>query len=84
MTNRKGKKERTTTARDSIGLFADTFVDPFAHVTIREHELLGASGNTLDYFAVKGTTAIDFRADNDVNFKSLEKYLKLHKLIIIL
>ncbi|MDA9180903.1 VacJ family lipoprotein [Pelagibacteraceae bacterium] len=62
-----------TTVRDSFGLLADTFVDPFAHVTIREHKLLGASGNALDYFTVKGTTAIDFRADNDVNFESLEK-----------
>tara|TARA_B100000963_G_scaffold327220_1_gene314810 strand:+ start:910 stop:1653 length:744 start_codon:yes stop_codon:yes gene_type:complete len=62
-----------TTARDSIGLIADTFVDPFAHVTIRENQLLGASGNSLDYFSVKGTTAIDFRADNDANFSSLEK-----------
>ena len=62
-----------TTARDSIGLFADTFVDPFAHVTIREKELLGSSGNTLDYIAVKGSTAIDFRADNDSNLESLEK-----------
>jgi phospholipid-binding lipoprotein MlaA len=62
-----------TTIRDSFGLLADSFVDPFAYVTIREHELLGASGNTLDYFAVKGTTAIDFRADNEVNFNSLEK-----------
>ena len=62
-----------TTARDSIGLFADTFIDPFAHVTIRENELFGASGNSLDYFSVKGTTAVDFRADNDANFESLEK-----------
>ena len=62
-----------TTVRDSFGMLADSFVDPFAHVTIREHELLGASGSTLDYFAVKGTTAIDFRADNDVNFESIEK-----------
>ena len=62
-----------TTARDTLGILADSFVDPFAHVTIREHELLGASGNTLDYFAVKGTTAIDFRADNDTNLESLEK-----------
>lgn len=62
-----------TTARDTIGMFADSFIDPFAHVTIRERELLGASGNSLDYFTVKGTTAIDFRADNDKNFKSLEK-----------
>ena len=62
-----------TTARDSIGLIADTFVDPFAHITIRENELLGASGNSLDYYSVKGTTALDFRAENDTNFESLEK-----------
>ena len=62
-----------STVRDSFGLIADTFVDPFAHVTIREKELLGVSGNDLDYFSVKGTTAIDFRADNSKNFKSLEK-----------
>ena len=62
-----------TTVRDSLGLLADSYIDPFAHVTIRENELLGSSGNTLDYFTVKGTTAIDFRADNDLNFESLEK-----------
>ena len=62
-----------TTVRDSIGLIADTFVDPFAHVTIRENQLLGASGNSLDYFSVKGTSVVDFRADNDANFESLEK-----------
>ena len=62
-----------STARDSLGLLADTFVDPFAHVTIRENELLGVSGNDLDYYSVKGVTAVDFRADNDQNFESLEK-----------
>jgi len=62
-----------TTARDSLGLIADTFVDPFAHITIREKELFNTSGNSIDYFAVKGTTAIDFRAENVVNFESLEK-----------
>ena len=62
-----------TTVRDSIGLLADTFVDPFAHVTIREKKLLGASGNSLDYFSVKGAEDIDFRADNIKNFESLEK-----------
>jgi len=62
-----------TTARDSIGMIADTFVDPFAHVTIRENELLSTSGNDLDYFSVKATSAVDFRADNDRNFESLEK-----------
>ena len=62
-----------TTARDSLGLLADTFIDPFAHVTIRENELLGISGNDLDYYSVKGTGAIDFRSDNLTNFDSLEK-----------
>ena len=62
-----------TTVRDSIGMLADSFVDPFAHITIREHELLGASGSSIDYFSMKGTYAIDFRADNVVNFSSLEK-----------
>ena len=62
-----------TTMRDSVGLIADTFVDPFAHVTLRERKLLGASGNTLDYYTVKGTDALDFRAENDKNLESLEK-----------
>ena len=62
-----------TTARDSVGLLADTFVDPFAHITIREHEILGASGNNLDYYSIKATGVVDFRADNDKNFESLEK-----------
>ena len=62
-----------TTVRDSIGLIADTFVDPFAHVTIHENQLLGASGNSLDYYSVKGTALVDFRADNDTNFQNLEK-----------
>jgi len=62
-----------TTTRDTFGLLADTFIDPFAHVTIREKELLSSSGSSLDYFAVKGTSAVDFRADNDTNFENLEK-----------
>ena len=62
-----------STARDAFGLFADSFVDPFAHITIRDNEILGVSGNDLDYFTVKGTTAVDFRADQDTNLESLEK-----------
>jgi phospholipid-binding lipoprotein MlaA len=62
-----------TTVRDSFGMIADSFVDPFAHVTWREHELLGVSGQKLDYIAVKGTTAVDFRGKNDKNFESLKK-----------
>ena len=62
-----------TTVRDSFGLVADSFIDPFAHVTIRERELLGASWSAFDYFTVKGTSALDFRADNDKNLESIEK-----------
>ena len=62
-----------TTTRDTIGLIADSFIDPFAHVTIRENELLGVSGNSLDYYSIKGTTAIDFRSENLTSFDSLEK-----------
>ena len=59
--------------RASIGMFADTFVDPFAHVTIRENELLNSSGSDMDYFSVKGASAIDFRGNNMTNLDSLEK-----------
>ena len=62
-----------TTLRDSIGLIADSFIDPFAQVTIRDKELLGISGSHLDYYSVKGTSAVDFRSDNLTNFESLEK-----------
>ena len=62
-----------TTARDSIGLIADTFVDPFAQVTIRNREILSNSGNSLDYISVKATEIVDFRADNETNFENLEK-----------
>ena len=62
-----------TTARDSIGMIADSFIDPFAHITWREKKLFGVSGSQIDYVAVKGTTAVDFRADNETNFNSLEK-----------
>jgi len=61
-----------TTVRDTFGLLADTFIDPFAHVTIREHELLNISGSDIDYYSVKGATAIDFRGDNMTNLDSLE------------
>ena len=43
-------------------MIADTMVDPFAHITWREKELLSTSGSQLDYIALKGTTAIDFVA----------------------
>ena len=62
-----------TTARDSLGMIADSFIDPFAQITWRENEILGVSGQKMDYITVKSTTAVDFRADNDKTFESLEK-----------
>jgi len=62
-----------TTVRDSLGMIVDTFIDPFAHVTIRDNELLSISGSDIDYYSVKGVTAVDFRGDNISSFNSLEK-----------
>ena len=62
-----------TTVRDSAGMIADTFIDPFAHITLREKELLSISGSQIDYYSVKGASAVDFRADNMTNLDSLEK-----------
>ena len=62
-----------TTVRDSVGMIADTFVDPFAQVTIRGNEIFGVSGNNLDYLTFKGTDAVEFRSENLTNFSSLEK-----------
>ena len=62
-----------TTVRDFVGLVVDSYIDPFAHITIREKELFNISGNNLDYYSVKGATAVDFRSINITNFDSLEK-----------
>ena len=62
-----------TTIRDSVGMFADTLVDPFAHITLREKEILSISGSEMDFFSVKGAGVVDFRADNMKNLDSLEK-----------
>ena len=62
-----------TTVRDSLGILADSYIDPFAHITLREKELLGTSGNIIDYYSVKGTSAVNFRANNINNFNSMEK-----------
>ena len=62
-----------TTLRDSFGLIADTFVDPFARVTLREKEFLNITGSEIDYFSVKGASVVDFRGDNMTNLDSLEK-----------
>lgn len=62
-----------TTLRDSIGMIADTYMDPFAMVTLREKELMSISGSKLDYYAVKSASTVNFRGENMTNFNSLEK-----------
>ena len=62
-----------TTLRDTAGKVADTFIDPFAQVTLRENEIMSVQGTKLDFYTVKGADAIDFRADNDKNLDNLEK-----------
>ena len=62
-----------TTVRDSFGRVVDTFIDPFANVTLGDRELLNISGSDIDYYSVNGASAIDFRADNMTNLDSLEK-----------
>ena len=62
-----------TTIRDSVGMVADTIIDPFAQITLREKELANISGNKIDYFSVQGANAIDFIAENMTNMDSLEK-----------
>ena len=62
-----------TTIRDSVGMIADTIVDPFSHITLREKELLSVSGSHIDYYSVKAASTVDFRADNMNNLDSLEK-----------
>ena len=56
---------------EDLGLIASLLT--ICSCNYREKELFSASGNDLDYYSVKGATAIDFRADNDTNLESLEK-----------
>ncbi len=62
-----------TTVRDTVGMFGDNLIDPFARVTWHEKEIKSISGNKLDYVGIKAATAVDFRGDNMTNFESLEK-----------
>ena len=55
----------------TFGNFTTAKTEPMP--SIYRQELLGISGNQLDYVAVKGATTIDFRGDNMANFESLEK-----------
>ena len=50
-------------------------IEPFSEIEKLkfEKELLGISGSRFDYLGTKGVSAIDFRADNETNFESLEE-----------
>ena len=56
-----------TTARDSIGMIADTFVDPFAHVTWREKELFGTSSRRarVKMYAIDLIIGINFKVPSE-------------------
>ncbi len=62
-----------TTVRDTVGMFGDNLIDPFARITWHEKEIKSISGNKMDYVGIKAATAVDFRGDNMTNFESLEK-----------
>jgi len=61
-------------------MFADTYIDPFAHVTLREKEIFSTSGNTLDYYSTKVTGVVYFRADNIRNFEIAESTISKLKI----
>ena len=66
-----------STARDTVGLIADTFVDPFAHITIREKEFVCIS-ETIRFLLCQVNWAADFRSDNLTNAESLENSIDLY------
>ena len=62
-------------------MIGDTYLDPFATMTWRQKEVLSEKGKKSEYLAVKGTTAIDFRGDNDKNIQSLKKIVLIFMLL---
>lgn len=62
-----------TTVRDSLSMIGDTYLDPFATMTWRQKEVFDNVGKKREYIGVKATDAINFRAENDSNFESLER-----------
>jgi len=66
-----------TTARDAIGLVANSFVDPVYQITHNTEISNGVIGNSNysehNYYYYRSTGAVDFRAKNIESFNSLEK-----------
>ena len=66
-----------TTARDAIGLVANSFIDPVYQITHNTEISNGIIGNSSysehNYYYYRSTGAVDFRAKNIESFDSLEK-----------
>jgi len=65
-----------TTARDAVGLIANSFLDPVYQITHNTEITNGVVGNgnysEHNYYYYRGTGAVDFRAKNIESFQSLE------------
>ena len=65
-----------TTARDTLGLVGNVFIDPVYHLTHgSETDLVVGNENVGEhnYYIYKGTDAVDFRSKNIESINSLEK-----------
>jgi len=61
-----------TTARDTVGLIGNIFLDPVYQIT-HNTEVLDRSYSEHNYYYYKGTDAVDFRSKNIESIDSLEK-----------
>jgi len=64
-----------TTLRDTAGMVGDRLIDPFARYTLDGQNVpkTNYTGDPADYYGIKISGAVDFRAKNIVNFDNLEK-----------
>ena len=61
-----------TTARDTVGLIGNTFLDPVYQIT-HNTEVMDRSYSEHNYWYYRGTDATDFRSKNIESIESLEK-----------
>ena len=65
-----------TTVRDSVGMFADIFIDPVYQITHNTEFNAGIGNDNYsehNYYYYRGTNGVDFRAKNIDSFDSLER-----------
>jgi len=65
-----------TTVRDSVGMFADIFIDPVYQITHNTEFNAGIGNNNYsehNYYYYRGTSGVDFRAKNIDSFDSVER-----------